>query len=254
MQSNKTHPNLFPVDLFSSSYRSFFLCLRIPSFFFSGVTRGGVVGESSTLGKFMGKFWKEGGKEEREGRGKRGGKGKERRGKRGEWRGKEWKKANYKKGGGKLKMEGGNIWKFAEDLFLFLFSFFFSFFLFFFFFLACNFLKPLKFDHWNLFGEKCISRREMWLSPFWKDIPLAPLYINIYLYGGKFSNLARLWLHTLLRPCFSWLYDIKLSPWKCKQARNRGGGVRGVRRTPPNLPKGPLLARKWAKNGVFVGG
>ena len=31
-------------------------------------------------------------------------------------------------------------------------------------------------------------------------------------------------------------------------ARSQGG-----RRTTPNLPKGPLLATKWAKNGVFVG-
>ena len=30
--------------------------------------------------------------------------------------------------------------------------------------------------------------------------------------------------------------------------------ARGVRRTTPNLPKCPLLATKWAKNGVFVGG
>ena len=32
-----------------------------------------------------------------------------------------------------------------------------------------------------------------------------------------------------------------------------GGGGGGVMH-PPNLSKGPLLATKWAKNGVFVGG
>ena len=32
----------------------------------------------------------------------------------------------------------------------------------------------------------------------------------------------------------------------------RGGA--GGAMNPPNLPKGPLLATKWAKNGVFVGG
>ena len=31
-------------------------------------------------------------------------------------------------------------------------------------------------------------------------------------------------------------------------------GVQGVRWHPQNLPKGPLLATKWAKSGVFVGG
>ena len=30
--------------------------------------------------------------------------------------------------------------------------------------------------------------------------------------------------------------------------------ARGVGHIPPNLAKGPLLATKWAKNGVFVGG
>ena len=35
-------------------------------------------------------------------------------------------------------------------------------------------------------------------------------------------------------------------------ARSQGGA--GGAMLPPNLPKGPLLATKWAKNGVFVGG
>ncbi len=38
-------------------------------------------------------------------------------------------------------------------------------------------------------------------------------------------------------------------PW---QAHSQG--VRGVRRTTPNLPKGRLFATKWAKNGVLWGG
>ena len=37
------------------------------------------------------------------------------------------------------------------------------------------------------------------------------------------------------------------------QARSRGEGA-GVRRTTPNLPKGPLFATKLAKNGVLWGG
>ena len=36
------------------------------------------------------------------------------------------------------------------------------------------------------------------------------------------------------------------------KARSQGGA--GGATHPPNLPKGPLLATKWAKNGVFVGG
>ena len=30
--------------------------------------------------------------------------------------------------------------------------------------------------------------------------------------------------------------------------------AKGVRHTTPKLPKGPLLATKWTKNGAFVGG
>ena len=55
----------------------------------SGVTRGGRVAHPW---KVWGKFWKEGGKEEKEkGEGQRGGKGKERQGKKGKWRGQEEK-------------------------------------------------------------------------------------------------------------------------------------------------------------------
>ena len=39
---------------------------------------------------------------------------------------------------------------------------------------------------------------------------------------------------------------------ECFQA-HKPGGVGGATHL-PNLPKGPLLATKWAKNGVFVGG
>ena len=38
----------------------------------------------------------------------------------------------------------------------------------------------------------------------------------------------------------------------CHQAHSQWGA--GVRRTTPNLSKGPLLVTKWAKNWVFVGG
>ena len=37
-------------------------------------------------------------------------------------------------------------------------------------------------------------------------------------------------------------------------SQSRSQGDAGMRRTTPNLPKGPLLVTKWAKNGVFVGG
>ena len=80
------------------------------------------MGESPTLGKFGGKFWKEGGKEEKgKGERKRGGKGKESQGK-GE-DGAE-KKENCKRGGGKLKMKRE---RYENELRTFFFFFFFFF-------------------------------------------------------------------------------------------------------------------------------
>ena len=52
-------------------------------------------------------------------------------------------KENCKRKGGKLKMEGGKVTKWGEDLFFFFFFFFFLFSFFFFF--ASHFSKPLKY-------------------------------------------------------------------------------------------------------------
>ena len=41
---------------------------------------------------------------------------------------------------------------------------------------------------------------------------------------------------------------------KYGQARSQGGGVRAVRRTTPNLPKGPLFPQSGLKNGFYEGG
>ena len=79
------------------------------------------MGESPTLGKFGGKFWKEGGKEEKgKGERKRGGKGEESQGKR--ENGAE-KKENCKRGGGKLKMKRE---RYENELRTFFFFFCFS--------------------------------------------------------------------------------------------------------------------------------
>ena len=45
-----------------------------------------------------------------------------------------------------------------------------------------------------------------------------------------------------------------VTPRSIGRPQARSQGVRGVQRTPSNLSKGPLLATKWAKNGIFVGG
>ena len=130
----------------------------------SGVTRVGWVAHPW-------KVWRE----ILEGRGKGGKKGREKekeeemekRGKEGKEGKMERKSREIVKGEEEnLKLEGGKSMKISRGLF---FSF-----LFFFFFLLVTF-----WNHWNL---------------FW-------VYHNgFFLEGGKFSNLANLWLHTWLRP------------------------------------------------------
>ena len=103
------------------------------------------------------------------------------------------KKENCKRGGGKLKMEGGKGMKMSRGGFFF-----------FFFFFACHFLEPLKFvwvyQNGNFYREKSISRWEKLengtLLPL-KNIPLMPLYIDIY-YGGKFLTLPPLTAHLVM--------------------------------------------------------
>ena len=55
-------------------------------------------------------------------------------------------------------------------------------------------------------------------------------------------------------PCEQLLTLLTLKSTTDFQARSQGRGVRWVRRTPQISQKGPLLATKWTKNGVFVGG
>ena len=59
------------------------------------------------------------GERKKKGEGERGGKGKERQGNKGKLRKMERKRREIVKGGGKLKMEGGKVWKWAEDLLFF---------------------------------------------------------------------------------------------------------------------------------------
>ena len=140
-----------------------------------------------SLGKFGGKFWKEGGKEEKgRGRGKKRRKGKEAR-------------ENVKGRGKGKKMSRGLL------------------------FVCLFFLLVTFWNHWNLRCTKMeISTRKkafhtgkklrnVTLPPL-KDIPLTSLYMGIM---GKFSNLAHLWLHTWLRPCTQGSCDFQLDQLVC---------------------------------------
>ncbi len=53
------------------------------------------------------------------------------------------------------------------------------------------------------------------------------------------------------QPWHDWVI-LCLHPKRVFQARSQG--VRGVRRTTPNLPKGPLFATKWAKMWFYEWG
>ena len=50
-----------------------------------------------------------------------------------------------------------------------------------------------------------------------------------------------------------WLASKRFCEWTRTEPDPCQACSQGVRRTPPNLPKGPLLVKKWTKNGVFVG-
>ena len=71
---------------------------------------------------------------------------------------------------------------------------------------------------------------------------------------SKYVHNAQCGYNCCMQNTVSYTVHIFLLPQQSEQARSRGGGgVRGATH-PPNLSKGPLLATKWAKNGVFVAG
>ena len=55
------------------------------------------------------------------------------------------------------------------------------------------------------------------------------------------------WLKTPMLNRLTTFYEV-YSIYVTQAHSQGGGGVQGVQCTPPNLPKSPLLAAKWAKN------